>query len=100
MSRKSKGKRILAEVDPIYSSRLVSLLVIRVLKSGKKSVAQKIVYTALEIIANKTNENPILLLESAVKNVAPQVEVKARRVGGSTYQVPIKFVLIVELIFR
>jgi small subunit ribosomal protein S7 len=90
MSRKSKGKRILAEVDPIYSSRLVSLLVIRVLKSGKKSVAQKIVYNALEIIANKTNENPILLLESAVKNVAPQVEVKARRVGGSTYQVPIE----------
>ena len=90
MSRRSKSKRVLAQPDPIYNSRLVNLLVIRVLKSGKKSVAQKIVYTALEIIAEKTNENPILLLEKAVTNVTPQVEVKARRVGGSTYQVPIE----------
>ena len=60
MSRRSKSKRVLAQPDPIYNSRLVNLLVIRVLKSGKKSVAQKIVYTALEIIAEKTNENPIL----------------------------------------
>jgi small subunit ribosomal protein S7 len=90
MSRRSKSKRILAQPDPIYNSRLVNLMVIRVLKSGKKSIAQRIVYKALEIIAAKTDENPILLLETAVKNVAPQVEVKARRVGGSTYQVPLE----------
>ena len=90
MSRRSRAQRTLAEPDPIYSSRLVTLLVSRILQSGKKSVAQRVVYTALEIITSKTEENPILILEKAVKNVTPQVEVKARRVGGSTYQVPIE----------
>ena len=90
MSRRSRAQRTLAEPDPIYSSRLVTLLVSRILQSGKKSLAQKIVYNALEIISNKTEENPVLILEKAVKNVTPQVEVKARRVGGSTYQVPIE----------
>jgi small subunit ribosomal protein S7 len=66
------------------------LLVSRILQSGKKSLAQKIVYNALEIISTKTEENPVLVLEKAVKNVTPRVEVKARRVGGSTYQVPIE----------
>jgi small subunit ribosomal protein S7 len=90
MSRRSRAQRILAEPDPIYSSRLVTLLVSRILQSGKKSLAQKIVYSALEIISTKTEENPVIVLEKAVKNVTPQVEVKARRVGGSTYQVPIE----------
>ena len=90
MSRRSRAQRKLAEPDPIYNSRLVTLLVSRVLQAGKKSLAQKIVYGALEIISKKTEENPVLLLEKAVKNVTPQVEVKARRVGGSTYQVPIE----------
>ncbi len=90
MSRRNRAQRILAEPDSIYNSRLVTLLVSRVLKSGKKSLAQRIVYEALEIISTKTESNPILILEKAVKNVTPQVEVKARRVGGSTYQVPIE----------
>ena len=90
MSRRSKAQRILAEPDPIYNSRLVTLLISRILQSGKKSLAQKIVYGALEIISSKTEDNPVLVLEKAVKNVTPQVEVKARRVGGSTYQVPIE----------
>ena len=90
MSRRSRAQRTLAEPDPIYSSRLVTLLVSRILQSGKKSLAQKIVYNALEIISSKTEENPVLVLEKAVKNVTPQVEVKAKRVGGSTYQVPIE----------
>jgi small subunit ribosomal protein S7 len=90
MSRRSKSKRILVQPDPIYNSRLVTLLIARVLKSGKKSIAQKIVYSSLEILSEKSEENPIFLLEKAVKNVTPQVEVKARRVGGSTYQVPIE----------
>ena len=90
MSRRSRAQRTLAQPDPIYNSRLVTLLVSRILQSGKKSIAQKIVYNSLEIIAKKTEENPVLVLEKAVKNVTPQVEVKARRVGGSTYQVPIE----------
>ena len=90
MSRRSRAQRKLAEPDPIYNSRLVTLLVSRILQSGKKSLAQKIVYNALEIISTKTEENPVLVLEKAVKNVTPRVEVKARRVGGSTYQVPIE----------
>jgi len=90
MSRRSKSKRILAQPDPIYNSRLVTLLIARILKSGKKSIAQKIVYQSLQMVAEKTEQNPILLLETAVKNVTPKVEVKARRVGGSTYQVPIE----------
>ena len=90
MSRRNRAQRVLAQPDPIYNSRLVTLLVARVLKSGKKSLAQRIVYHALEIVSQKTEENPVLVLEKAVKNVTPQVEVKARRVGGSTYQVPIE----------
>jgi small subunit ribosomal protein S7 len=90
MSRRSRAQRTLAEPDPIYKSRLVTLLVSRILQSGKKSLAQKIVYNALELISSKTEENPVLVLEKAVKNVTPRVEVKARRVGGSTYQVPIE----------
>ena len=90
MSRRSRAQRKLAEPDPIYNSRLVTLLVSRILQSGKKSLAQKIVYKALEIISTKTEENPVLVLEKAVKNVTPNVEVKSRRVGGSTYQVPIE----------
>ena len=89
MSRRSRAQRKMAAPDPIYNSRLVTLLVSRILQSGKKSLAQKIVYQALEIISTKTDENPVLVLEKAVKNVTPQVEVKSRRVGGSTYQVPI-----------
>ena len=90
MSRRNRAQRTLAQPDPIYNSRLVTLLVSRILQSGKKSLAQRIVYQALEIISVKTEENPILILEKVVKNVTPQVEVKARRVGGSTYQVPIE----------
>jgi len=90
MSRRSRAQRKIAEPDPIYNSRLVTLLVSRILQSGKKSLAQKIVYNALETISTKTEENPVLVLEKAVKNVTPAVEVKSRRVGGSTYQVPIE----------
>ena len=90
MSRRNRAQRTLASPDPIYNSRLVTLLISRILQSGKKSLAQKIVYNALELISSKTEENPILILEKAVKNATPQVEVKSRRVGGSTYQVPIE----------
>ena len=90
MSRRNRAQRKIAVADPIYNSRLVTLLISRILKSGKKSLAQRIVYNALEIISKKTEENPVFVLERADKNVTPQVEVKSRRVGGSTYQVPIE----------
>ena len=90
MSRRNRAQRKVPQPDPIYNSRLVTLLISRILQSGKKSLAQRIVYNALELISSKTEENPVLVLEKAVKNVTPQVEVKAKRVGGSTYQVPIE----------
>ena len=62
----------------------------RILKNGKKSLAQKIIYTSLDIIKNKTSIDPLEILEKAIRNATPLVEVKARRVGGSTYQVPIE----------
>lgn len=71
-----------------YDSQLLSRFVNSVMKDGKKSVAQAIVYEALEIIEKRMGEPPIKIFEQAVNNVKPQVEVKSRRVGGSTYQVP------------
>ena len=67
MSRRNRAQRTLVQPDPIYNSRLVTLLVSRILQSGKKSLAQRIVYKSLEIISSKTEENPILVLEKAVK---------------------------------
>ena len=69
---------------------MVSLLTNRILKSGKKNLAQNIVNNAFEIIKTKTNEDPLTIFETAIKNASPIVEVKARRIGGSTYQVPIE----------
>jgi len=94
MSRRSKSKKRLVAIDPIYNSRLVSMFIVRVLQEGKKSLAQRIVYQALEHIGTVTDSNPLLVLEKAVRNVAPVVEVKARRIGGSTYQVPVELDLL------
>jgi|TARA_B110000444_G_C18839580_1_gene598037 small subunit ribosomal protein S7 len=90
MSRRNISKKRFPEADPIYNSYLVSLLIARILKSGKKNLAQKIVHEAFEIIKSRTNQDPLEVFEKAVKNASPLVEVKARRVGGSTYQVPIE----------
>lgn len=90
MSRRNISKKRFPEIDAIYNSYLVSLLITRILKSGKKTIAKKIVYEAFEIIRKKTNEDPLKIFETAIKNASPVVEVKARRVGGSTYQVPIE----------
>jgi small subunit ribosomal protein S7 len=90
MSRRNISKKRFPEVDAIYNSYLVSLLITRILKSGKKTLAKKIVYEAFEIIRKKTNEDPLKIFETAIKNSSPAVEVKARRIGGSTYQVPIE----------
>ena len=90
MSRRNISKKRFPEADPIYNSYLVSLLIARILKSGKKNLAQKIVNEAFEIIKSRTNQDPLEIFEKAVKNASPLVEVKARRVGGSTYHVPIE----------
>ena len=90
MSRRNISKKRFPEPDPIYNSYLVNLLINRILKSGKKTIAKNIVYQALEIIKTKTNEDPLNVFEKAIRNASPIVEVKARRVGGSTYQVPVE----------
>ena len=90
MSRRNTAKKREVVPDPLYNSRLVSMLTMRILKHGKKSLAQKIIYNALDIIRERMSTNPLEILEKAVRNATPLVEVKARRVGGSTYQVPIE----------
>ena len=74
--------------DPLYNSKLVTKLVNNVMLDGKKGVAQKIVYDAFASIEAKTGENPLDVFKAALENIMPSLEVKARRVGGSTYQVP------------
>ena len=76
--------------DPMYNSQLVTRLVNNVMYDGKKGVAQKIVYGAFDIISEKTGKDPLEVFEQAMENVMPVLEVKARRVGGATYQVPME----------
>ena len=77
-------------VDPIYNSKLVTRLVNSIMLDGKKGVAQKIVYEAFEAIQAKTGNDPLEVFEQAMENIMPSLEVKSRRVGGSTYQVPME----------
>jgi small subunit ribosomal protein S7 len=76
--------------DPIYRSVVVTQLVNKVLLQGKRSTAERIVYSALDDISRKTGGDPVTVLKRAVENVRPQLEVKSRRVGGATYQVPVE----------
>ena len=77
--------------DPLYNSKLVTRLINNIMLDGKKGVAQKIVYDAFEIVGEKTGKNPLEVFEQALENIMPVLEVKARRVGGATYQVPMEF---------
>ncbi|MFZ5438125.1 MAG: 30S ribosomal protein S7 [Patescibacteria group bacterium] len=86
--RTKKAKLREVSPDAKYNSVLVAKLISRSMKDGKKSVAQKQVYTALEIAADKTKKQPVEVLEAAVANITPQMEVRSRRVGGASYQVP------------
>ena len=90
MPRKGPAPRRPVEVDPVYSSPLVTQLIAKVLQDGKKQVAQKIVYTALEGTKDKSGNDPVVTLKRALDNVKPTLEVRSRRVGGATYQVPIE----------
>ena len=76
--------------DPMYGSKLVTRLINNIMLDGKKGVAQKIVYDAFEIVKTKTDRDPLEVFEQAMENIMPVLEVKARRMGGATYQVPME----------
>ena len=76
--------------DPIYNSKIVTKLINQIMIDGKRGIAQNIIYDAFEMIKNKTNEDPMVVFEKAMKNIRPALEVKSRRVGGSNYQVPVE----------
>lgn len=90
MPRKGPAPRRELTPDPIYRSVLVTQLVNKVLLRGKRSLAERIVYDALKIVEEKTGQEPIATLKRAVDNVKPPLEVRSRRVGGATYQVPVE----------
>jgi small subunit ribosomal protein S7 len=90
MPRRAEITARTPDADPIYNSALVQQLVNRVMTDGKKSVAEHIVYTALESVGTKTGRPPVEVLEQAIKTVTPVLEVKGRRVGGANYQVPVE----------
>ena len=90
MPRKGPAPKRPIDVDPVFGSQLVTQLVSKVLVDGKKQVAQRIVYTALEGCRDKTGTDPVVTLKRALDNVKPALEVRSRRVGGATYQVPVE----------
>lgn len=90
MPRKGPVKKRDINPDPVYGSRLLARFINRLLIKGKKSVAEKIVYDALRVVEDKTKKNGLEVFEQAIRNVTPIVEVKPRRVGGATYQVPVE----------
>jgi small subunit ribosomal protein S7 len=78
------------DADPMYGSKLVQQVINKVMVDGKKSTAEKIVYDALEILSRRTNNDPVPALEESIKILTPVLEVRSRRVGGATYQVPVE----------
>ena len=90
MSRRSKPPKRIPVQDPIYNSQDVAKFINRIMRRGKKSLAQRIFYNSMEIIKQRTKQEPLDIFQKALKNVIPLIEVKARRIGGSTYQVPIE----------
>lgn len=89
MPRSGPVKKQLLLLDPVYKNRLVTRLINRVMRSGKKTVAQKHVYQALEFLKERQKQDPLVVLCQAVENVKPKVEVRPRRVGGAAYQIPV-----------
>ena len=90
MPRKGKPPKRKIKIDPVYKSRVLSQLINKVLTDGKKSIAENIVYKSLRILGERTKENPLEILDKCLDNVRPVLEVKPRRVGGATYQVPVE----------
>ena len=83
------SKRVI-EADPVYGDALVAKMIHGIMKQGKKRVAEQVVYGSMDIIKEKTKEDPVAVLKKAVENTKPMVEVKSRRVGGANYQVPVE----------
>ncbi len=90
MSRKSKAPKREILPDPVYGSKMLTKLINQIMQDGKKGVAQKIVYGAMDMIAEKTGENPLTVFNKAMDNIMPVLEVRSRRVGGANYQVPVE----------
>ena len=90
MPRKGPAGKRETQPDPIYQNPLVTQLINKILLNGKKSVAERTVYHALEVISERTQNDPAITLKRAVENARPMLEVKSRRVGGATYQVPVE----------
>lgn len=90
MSRRIAVQKREVPPDSVYNSRLVSMMVRRIMRDGKKSLASRLIYDAFKIIEERTSSDPLEVFEQAVRNATPLVEVKARRVGGATYQVPME----------
>lgn len=90
MPRRSTPPRRPLEADPVYQSTLVTQVVNKVLLDGKKSTAERVVYGALEAIRERTGRDPVTVVDEAVRNITPVLEVRSRRVGGATYQVPVE----------
>jgi small subunit ribosomal protein S7 len=90
MSRKKTQPKKIAVLDPIFKSAIIPKLINSIMYDGKKNIASKIVYEAIEKIKSKTKEEPINVFNEAINNIRPTVEVRSRRVGGATYQVPVE----------
>ena len=90
MSRKGPSKKHQLLPDPIYGSTVVEQLINKILLDGKKSIAEDIVYSALDMVKEKTDQEPVAVLKRALDNIRPSLEVRSRRVGGATYQVPVE----------
>lgn len=90
MPRQRRRARPELEPDPVYDSKLITRLINKVMRDGKKSLAEGIVYDALDIVGEKTGEDPMIIFENAIDNVQPKLEVRPRRVGGATFQVPME----------
>ena len=88
--RRAPAQKRKIDPDPVFRSVLVSQVINKVLWKGKKDVARGIVYDALEVVQNRSKQDPVTILKRAVDNVRPQVEVRSRRVGGAAYQVPVE----------
>jgi small subunit ribosomal protein S7 len=90
MPRKGPATKREIQPDPIYQNPLVTQLINKILLNGKKSLSERIVYHSLELISERTANDPVITLKKAVENVRPMLEVRSRRVGGATYQVPVE----------
>ena len=90
MSRKRKAPKKLAAIDPKYKSTIIPKLINSIMYDGKKTIAEKIIYDAIDKIKTKSKDEPLNVFNDAINNIRPTVEVRSRRVGGATYQVPVE----------